>query len=385
VPRSILLAPALAAALMATPSAQRPSVATEDRPIFRLSVSLVQLDAVVTDSSGRHVTTLGPDDFEVFQDGHPQPVVAASYVETGENWHDTSGLPPLPADSLVPAESRRIIAIVVDDMRMSFESVYMARRGLHRFVEDGFRDGDRVVLATTSGPIDRLDLMHSPAVLNAAINRLRYQMWGVRPASALDPVDGNRRDDWQAFQEFNFSTNAVTRLMDIISALKPLPGRKSVVLVSEGFTIFGAGMDNSLIRESLQHLADQANRAGVVIYGLDPRGLVNVGLTAADSGSAASLAGVSSRRASALRDSQDGLRFVADETGGFAVVNQNDLAYGMRRIATDQEGYYLIGYEPEAGTVVSDRQGRFRRVKIKVRGKGLHVRTRSGFYGVATE
>ena len=90
--------------LAGRPAAQQPSVQAsvhaDSQPIFRLTVSLVQLDAVVTDRHGRHVTTLGPDDFEVYQDGHPQPVTAVTYVGAEETWVDTSGLPPLPVASL---------------------------------------------------------------------------------------------------------------------------------------------------------------------------------------------------------------------------------------------------------------------------------------------
>ncbi len=385
-PRFIPFAIALAVASAAHPDARQNPEGPPDRPIFRLSVSLVQLDAVVTDSKGRHVTTLGPEDFEVYQDGHDQPVVAVSYIETGDAWHDTSGLPPLPPEAVKPDDARRVMAIVVDDLRMSFESMYYARRGLKRFVDDGFEAGDRAMLVTTSGAVRRPALTFSANVLKSAVNRLRFSLWGVRAASALDPVDGaNPFDAFQNFQEHNFAESAIEGIERSIDALKPLPGRKSVILVSEGFSVFGFGMDNALIRDSLQRLVDHANRAGVVVYAVDPRGLVVTGPTAADSGSPRMMAGLADRRSSALRDSQEGLRYVAGETGGFAVVNNNDLAAGMRRIMADQQGYYLIGYQPEAGTVSADSSGRFRHVRIKVKRKGLKVRTRSGFYAVATE
>ena len=144
------------------------------------------------------------------------------------------------------------------------------------------------------------------------------------------------------------------------------------------------------MRDLMQHLVDHANRAGVVVYALDPRGLVYTGLTAADGAGAGAGVGPMGRdiaglRSAALRESQDGLRYLANETGGFAVVDNNDLAGGMKRIMVDQQGYYLIGYQPEAGTLAPDATGKFRHVKIKVVRKGLHVRTRSGFYAVASE
>ena len=356
----------------------------DDRPVFRLSVDLVQLDAVVTDRQGRHVTTLGPDDFEVYQDGRLQPVTAVSYVESEDSWVDTSGLPPLPVEALKPEDARRVIAVVVDDLRMSFESIYRARRGIGEFFDRQFQPGDLGMIVTTSGA-GVSQLTYSPRVLKAASSRLRFSLWNVQAASALAPVDGVDDSAFGGdFLERTFAESAIRRVADAINAVRTLPGRKSVVLVSEGFSVFGPDLDNASIRELLQRLVDRSNRAGVVIYAVDPRGLVVTGLTAADNvrGGGARIA---SARAAALRESQDGLRFVAGETGGFAVVNSNDIGLGFRRIMADQRGYYLVGYQPEAGTLHFNSDRKFRKVKIKVKPKGLKVRTRAGFYGHATE
>jgi len=385
--RLALLACGFALLLGTVPEAQQPSapIRPADQAIFRLSVSLVQLDAVVTDRQGRHVTTLGRDDFEVYQDGRLQPVTAVSYIETDDGWTDTSGLPPLPVEALKPDDARRVIAVVVDDLRMSFESIYRARRGIGEFFDRQFQPGDLGMIVTTSGA-GISQLTYSPKTLKAASSRLRFSLWNVQGASALSPIDGV--DDFSGFEgnflERTFAESAIRRIADAINAVQKLPGRKSVVLVSEGFSVFGADLDNTYNRELLQRLVDRSNRAGVVIYAVDPRGLVVTGLTAADNvrGGTARLV---SARSTALRESQDGLRFVTGETGGFAVVNSNDLALGFKRIMTDQHGYYLIGYQPEPGTLHSKSDMQFRKLKIKVKPKGLKVRTRAGFYGQATE
>ena len=359
------------------------------KPIFRLSVSLVQLDAVVTDRKGRHVTTLGKEDFEIFQDGRPQPITAVAYVDAATDWHDTSGLPPLPPEAVRPTDARRIIGIVVDDLRMSFESIFYARHGLGKFADRHFVPGDRVMLVTTSGGYRSApQLTGSPVTFKAGANRLRYSMWGITGASALDPIDSvsDAFQGFEGFREYTFAISALERIENVVDALKPLPGRKSVILVSEGFSIGGFGIDSNAIRDAMQALVDRANRAGVVVYAIDPRGLVITGLTAADAvGNPARLASVASSRANALRESQDGLRYLAGETGGFAVINSNDLSLGMKRIMADQQGYYLIGYQPEAGTVRTTDRPKFKHVKIKVKPRGLKVRTRSGFYNIASE
>ncbi len=386
----LVAALALCAASLA---AQRPSepAGDEQQPIFRLSIDLVQLDAVVTDKKGRHVTTLGPGDFQVLQDGRAQPIVAATYIETEDTWVDGSGLAPLPAAALRPADGRRVIAIVVDDSRMSFSSIHHARRGLATFIDEQFRPGDRAMIVTTSGGYGRVSQLTSSAgTLKAAANRLRYSLWGVHAASALDPIDSSYEpfDTEDQFIERTFAVNAIARIEQAIAAVKELPGRKSVVLVSEGFSVAGFGMDNAVIRDALQRLVDLSNRAGVVIYAVDPRGLVHTGPTAADATQGRGqrgMASIAAMRSAALRDSQDGLRFVTGETGGFAVVNSNDLAHGFKRIMTDQRGYYLIGYQPESGTISASSYSKFRRLKIKVTRKGLRVRTRAGFYARPTE
>ena len=372
----------LSALVFSTPRAQEPA-RSDDRPIFRLSVSLVQLDAVVTDKTGRHVTTLGPDDFEVYQDGRPQPVVAVSYVETEDTWVDTSGLAPLPPDARKPADARRVVVVVVDDLRMSFESLYRARESIGAFLDRHFLPGDLGMIMTTSGA-GLSQLSYSPVVLKAAASRLRYSLFNVQAASALAPVDDIIDTAGDQFIEQTFAESSIRRIADAIAAVREVPGRKSVVLVSEGFTVFGAGMDNAAIRDLLRRLVDRSNRAGVVIYGLDPRGLVSTGISAADAvrgGGAAVMA----RRSAALRESQDGLRYVAGETGGFAVINSNDLVRGFGRIMADQRGYYLIGYQPEQGTLHARSDVQYKRLKLKVKAKGLTIRTRSGFYARATE
>lgn len=355
----------------------------DGRPIFRVTTSLVQIDAVVTDKQGRHVTTLGPEDFEVYQGGKARPVTTVAYVNSEETWVDTSGLPPLPPEAMRPADARRVIVIVVDDLRLSFSSMHYARRGLLEFIDEQFQPGDLGALVTTSGgPMRSRSLTFHRTELRADISRLRFSLWGVRAASVLEPFDTfGEFDALEGAREHQFATSAIAALYDVVENLRRLPGRKSIVLVSEGFTMFGPSLDNSSILHLMQRFVDRANRAGVVVYALDPRGLVPVGITAADRHGGRGLA---SARAAALRDTQDSLRFIAGETGGFAVVNSNDLAAGMRRILADQAGYYLIGYEPAPGTLGPESDRRFWKIKLKVKRKGLKVRTRSGFYGIAT-
>jgi VWFA-related protein len=224
----------------------------------------------------------------------------------------------------------------------------------------------------------------SPAALRGAVDRLRFSL--MQPTtSVLDPISPWPPDAFDVFRERTTADDALRRIQDVVSLVQAQGGRKAVVLVSEGFAPFAPGWEFGGVRDGMRRLIDKANRAGVVIYALDPRGLVVTGLSAADAvSSAQSVAGLAAARGYALRETQDGLRYLSGETGGFAVIDSNDLARGLVRILDDQRGYYLIGYQPEDGTFEAGPE-RYRRIKVRLKRPGLKVRTRTGFYARPTE
>lgn len=356
-------------------------------PIFRAGVSLVQLDAVVTDRHGRHVTTLGPADFKVWQDGRRQPVTAVAYMRNDEPAFVAEG-EPVRVSPLRPRDARRVVAIVVDDARMSFTSIYQTRRALNTFIERHLLPDDLACLVTTTGLRGASwPFTYSHAQLRAAVNRIQFSLMtaDVDPLASLGfsgPLGLLPSMDDQ-YRERTYAVAALNRVVDVIESVKQLPGRKAVVLVSEGFVLFGSALDGGIVRDAMRVIVDRANRAAVVIYAVDPRGLVVTSMGASEGGLGNPHAAM--QRGSALRATQDGLRFVAAETGGFAVVDSNDIPAAFRRVMDDQRGYYLVGYQPDAETFGPGSAHEFRKVKVKVVRPGLKVRARAGFYGIPTE
>ena len=162
------------------------------------------------------------------------------------------------------------------------------------------------------------------------------------------------------------------------------------MLFSDGFALFtqnDAGTaDSSRVLDALRKLTDAANRASVVIYTMDARGLVPTGFSAEDN--VGDLTGdrieqTLSDRQTKLFDTQEGLIYLAKETGGLAIYNNNDLSEGVRRMLNDQS-YYLIGYEPDADTFDAKTR-RFNKLEVRVKNKDLRVRCRSGFFNVTDE
>src|SRR5262249_1787985 len=146
------------------------------------------------------------------------------------------------------------------------------------------------------------------------------------------------RGDLDEFRQQVFSVGTLGAIAYVVRGLKDLPGRKSVVLVSDGFRIFSRNDVNDRVLQALRLLTVQANRASVVIYCLDARCLEPLELSAADDVSGLSPKDVEDRLSDRRRDyydSQEGLVYLARTTGGFAITNSNDLSGGIHRILDD--------------------------------------------------
>jgi len=169
--------------------------------------------------------------------------------------------------------------------------------------------------------------------------------------------------------------------------LKELPGRKSVVVFSENMrTFFSDGMSQR-VTDAVKRLTDAASRASVVIYTIDPRGLQTLSLTAADNTGGRTpqqVSEVSQQRSQLMFDSQQGMFTLARETGGLFLHDTNDIDGALRKVVDDGNGYYLIGYHPDASTFdVKTGQPKFHTVKVRVKRPGLTARSRTGFFGTS--
>jgi VWFA-related protein len=396
--------------------------------VVRISTNLVQVDAVVTDRDGRYVTDLRPEDFEISEDGKRQAITNFSYVELAQNTAPeprrktedarTEQQTTLAPAVLKPEQVRRTMALVVDDLCLSQESVSGVRKALKKFVNEQMQTGDLVAILRTSAGLGTLQQFTADKrVLEAAIERVKFYPGGrcgisaVQPQTGMDLLassssespglpsydqSGVGPDQMDQTRSQILTIGTIGAINYVVRGLRELPGRKAVVLFSDGFklidkeAVFGgrSRTDKSdQINDSIKRLVDFANRASVVIYSMDARGLQTLGYSAADQPTSinpvVSAQGLLSRSAEFF-DSQDGLNLLAKETGGIFVRSLNDLSLGMRRVIEDQKGYYLIGYRPDESTFDKKTgERRFHNLSVKVKRSGLSVRSRTGFYGVA--
>ena len=398
-----LLVPALAQTQPATPP-QAQQTRDDQDDVVRITTNLVQVDAVVT-KDGKPVTNLTADDFEIYEDGRKQAITSFAFISnrpstvnqpapapSKEKGLDVPPAPPLKAD-----EPRRTMAIVVDDLGMSAESMGLARGQLRKFITEQLQPNDLVAIMRTGGELGALQqFTNDKRLLNRAVDQLKWNACSRVGFSVL-PSLGNSGLllDQGSCGTYTFS-NTARSLRFILDSMGQLPGRKSMVVLSDSMPaenqdpefIDGFGRRSTIRLDytaMLQKIAEKAIRNSVVIYSVDTQGLQYTGLTAADSvrvsayDLGAFTQSVMSSRSNLLFTRRAGGEIIARQTGGFQVRNSN--GFQLDRILEDQSGYYLIGYRPTDETFNRE----FHHIKAKVKRSGMKLRTRFGFVGVTEE
>ncbi|MFN7930390.1 MAG: VWA domain-containing protein [Blastocatellia bacterium] len=386
----------------------------EPEAVFRINTQLVQIDAVVTGKGNAHVNDLTADDFELIVDGKKQKLSHFRLVKTVTAPATTTEPPkkydpkaPLPPSSntkpITPDQVQRTIAFVVDDLGLSFESMNYAREAIRKFVRTQMQEGDLVGIIRTGKGMGALQQFTTDRrVLELAMDKLTWNPFsrdmiphfGVQPGQ---PQQAQRETDEQfqqrlgmyergnEFRDTVFAVGTLGAINFVVRGLRELPGRKMVILLSDGFKLFDKDRNNTQVIERLRHLTDLANRSSVVIYSIDTKGLLPLGPQAGDNTAGMTSQQMTesySRMSQANFESQDGLVALARDTGGFAVLNNNDVNLGIRNVMADNESYYLLGFDPDDEQFDTKYREKYHSIKIKLNRPGLQVRTRSGYYGI---
>jgi VWFA-related protein len=405
--------------LLAGPRA--PGEAQDRPPIFPARTDVVSVDVVVVDPTGRPVERLTRDDFTLLEDGRPQRITVFEGVTP-------SALPPPPPLRIsintgrVDRPDGQSFFVVFDDINISQFSTRRAREAVNQFLDRALAPGDRVSIATGSGgwtwsgtlPDDREQLkafverLQGERRLDTTAARLwDHEAMGIalgRDSQALAqvarryyennllpeayPGDRELREALQvspglaliqarARQEYTEATSRIRTSLGTLErlslALGQTRGRKTVLLVSEGFIMDAS---NTAFRTFLQ----AARNGNVAVHFVDvspPEGAVGgPGMAGGTAESARSVEDRDATRALAMaaRES-DGARSIASDTGGTTVTGSR-LAEGLARIVAEGRSYYLLGYT----STNTRRDGRFRKIEVKVTRPGVEVRARGGYY-----
>ena len=408
--------------------------------VIKIDVNLVQVDAVVTDARGRPVTDLKVEDFELLQDGQPQKITSFDFINLAarrpaatpsvsvrpRTANSDVPLPPF-IKSLTADQIQRTIAIVVDDLALSFDSAVRIRDALKKWVDTQMLPGDLVAIVRTRSGMGSLQRFSMDSqTLRAAIDQIQYVPGRVgtssfAPLQAQLPTDGVL--DTRQFDDevtLAYLTGSLASIREVVRGLRDLPGRKSLILFTEDmrFTFLEGTLvpTRSLVNRTnetyMRRVADEANRSSVVIHAVDPRGVTSAWLSAEDRDNTAAdgnpqpegaqltaeeqnraeqerakappvppMADRANQRNDQLIASRDGMVELTRRTGGLFAPSTNDLSAAFRSVVDDGDGYYILGYQPDLTTFEINQQSSFHNLKVRVKRPGLTVRSRSGFFG----
>jgi VWFA-related protein len=345
-------------------------------PTFRSEINYVQVPVRVLDANGQFVSGLTQADFRILEDGRPQTVTAFSAVD----------IPFIPADSTVPAAplagldaiasnevpqvDGRAYLFVLDDISADASDTLRVRNLMHAFIDERLSANDLAAISLIGGARSQ----------NFTRNRRLLH-------DAVDRFIGDRDDGVMTGYRFQQTISTITRMAEWMGSIRGR--RKALVWISSSPVCSLAEAD---CREPLQYALRTAMQADVSIYVVDP-----IGLDGAQKRSRAENDNPNSRyvvdsnveasneqaaRAAFLelrtgvRGPLDGARYLAEESGGIALLNMNDLRPGLDRLVRDTSSYYLLGYY----STNNRTDGKFRRNTVTVASKGVRVTHRNGYF-----
>jgi VWFA-related protein len=440
----------LLAALTQLRSSAQSSSRSTDRQSFTSTATAILVDVVVRDKRGHPVTDLSAPDFQISEDGVPQKIDTFTRVSHGNGigvdvaWRSPANTVTVATardpERVTPAtEESATIAIVFD--HLSSESLRLAQKAsldyvplsgesaaqvgvfatdpgvrvIQSFTTDRtrIRQGiERVMSAGTSVAEQRADRMDelldrrrqlttdtrmaeaSALTTGAATSRVGSEIGARETELQLLQTELNMIRSFDYLDRGHRGYDTSLALMAIVQGLSILPGRKTIILFSEGLPVTPA------LSAKLDSVIDAANRANVTAYAVDAKGLrskssmtnikkemdsfveerLDQVATGSDRTNQPLTMGMERVEDTLKLDSRTGLARLAEDTGGFLVEDTNDLTTAFRRIDEDAQFHYLLTYSP----INAEFDGKFRSIQVKVRRPGSQVFARKGYRAIRT-
>jgi VWFA-related protein len=400
--RAIKYSALIALLAVVTLAGQAPPAALPQTPTFKVQVDYVDVDVLVTDKQGRFIRDLTKDDFQVFEDGKRQTIANFSVVDIPVERFDRPLYSPEPFEPDVETNEApfqgRIYVMILDDLHTDVLRSANVKNAAKLFIQRNLGANDVMAIVHSGGRSEAAqEFTRNKRLLLASVDKFMGRKlqsitlaknevyYRQRDLGLTDRV----LDPYEQERAYN-AQQSMRLLQDVAEWFGSVRGRrKTIIFVSEGIDYdisdvirqydSPGSMASGIIDDIRQTIAATA-RSNVSIYGIDPRGLTNlnddtIGVTAlADQDNPTAGIGQASLR-NELQMSQDSLRALADETGGFAAVNTNQFSSAFQRIVEDNSSYYVLAYYPPT----DKKDGKFHRIDVKVTRPGLTVRARRGY------
>ena len=336
------------------PATKPPADQQQPTPTFRTGTDVVRVDVTVLDRKGLPHSTLTADDFEVTEDDVLQPITSFKYVAvTGHPDEGDELSLPIRSPSHAAAEAARddvrVFLIFWDEYHIGrFQPTLQAKEYLTKFVREAFGPKDLVAFMDPLTPTDAIRFTRDRLQLTEEIRKLRGRLGEYLPArSALEESHLYHMGDIEKLRS-EVSISALKAAAVWLGSLRQ--GRKAIVLLSQGMR----GLRRDDERSLFQDLIRASNDSNAAFYSINPLGM-----------------SVNRMRWSPF----DMLESLAIDTGG-EYFNSNDYRRALNRVVTQSSAYYLIGYSPPQQRF----DGKYHKIKVRVKKSGLEVRARNGYW-----
>ena len=396
-------------------SAQTPPSGEVPKLFDTMDVRVINIDVVVTDRKGNPITGLKKEDFEIYENGVPKTISNFYAVEGSkpvlvENEPEPSAAPaatPAPAAAQeISEQTKRRIIFYIDNLSLAPFNRNRVFKHMKEFVQNVMRPGDEAMVATFNRSMKvRVPFSRDTAQINQMFDSIMGESaMGTSIASERKQVQSQIKEaehyesalaaarTYASSVEHDLRQSA-SSLNALMSTLAGLDGKKILVLTSEGFpmqpgrdafyyveevakeknwnasgTLLEAmGFDSASL---IQSIARTANANGITMYTVHAAGLQGADNFSAEHSQPTSF----SVAQAAMSNTTESMQLMAEMTGGLASVQTNNYQLAFKRIQSDLDTYYSLGYR--AGTERVDRQ---RRIDVRVKTKGYIVRNRETF------
>jgi VWFA-related protein len=366
----------MTAAQQLNPRAAQPAPQQQEQTFtLNINTQLVVETVVVKDKDGKNIKGLTKDDFTITEDNMPQTISVFEYQELDETpvtLPDGGAIPKPTVEPLKPRQitpppagdarynNRRLMVLFFDLSNTGQADALRSFTAADKFIRTQMTPSDLVaVMAFSNGVVQTLlDFTDKREALFEVMAKLIY------PDDNTNDLDvaGAFGQDSGEFNIFN-TDRQLAALQTAVNMLRVITEKKSLVYFASGLRLNGT--DN---QAQLRATVNAANKANVSFFPVDARGLVaNAPLGDATRSSPGGQGMFNGAGAMGLitnfQRSQDSLYALASDTGGKAMLDNNDLAAGIVQAQKSITSYYVIGYYPTNTTP----DGKIRRVKVALK------------------
>jgi VWFA-related protein len=402
------VAAGIAVGLLLTPAlplrAQEPPAESFGETI---QVNVVNLDVFVTDKQGKPITGLRKEDFQVFEDGKPVEI-SNFFAESGRTAPAVSAPSapaPAPGSSAAvpaqgPADQRLRLVVFVDDVNLSAANRSRILQSVGKFLHGELKPGDEVMLVrydekldirrSFTGDLGRVDtdlaaMLALPTDIRkyeSSFNQAVREIYASSGSDGFGPLAEAALSNWAA-QESSMVRGALNALDSVVSWLAGVPGRKAILYVSDGlplvpgldmFTIFTRAPQSARaerrtpemvaqkfdLTKRFRQVTSHASRNRIIFYPIEAYGTREGENSLFDSVS--------------IVNRQNGLRFLAEDTGGRELFNATNVPAALARMAEDFTTWYSIGYQPRRAGDEAEHK-----IEVRVKTRGAQVRYRQWY------